>query len=227
MPERKGKFVNIIDLTYTLDKDIPVWPGTPEPRIGTLCSYTKEGFKETTLSITSHMGTHMDAPSHLFAKGKTLEQFPAEHFMGKAVVIDCTGMEEGEHITCKYIEPVREQVDAADFLLFRTGWEKFWGEKEYIRRSPGLDPETAKYIARAGKKGVGIDTMSIDAAEARELPAHKVLLGTNQMVIIENLCRLEELGDGLVDFIALPMKYQCADGAPVRAMACSDGIFSI
>ena len=88
-----------------------------------------------------------------------------------------------------------------------------------MRHSPGLQADAAKYIARAGKKGVGIDTMSIDAADARELPAHKVLLGTNQMVIIENLCNLGELGGALVDFIALPLKYECADGAPVRAIA--------
>ena len=211
--------MEIIDLTYTIDKDIPVWPGTPKPRLGSLCSYGKDGFRETALELTSHMGIHMDAPAHLFAKGKTLEQFPAAHFIGKAVVIDCTGIKEGEYITCKYIEPVRELADAADFLLFRTGWEKFWGQEEYMRRSPGLEVDTAKYIARAGKKGVGIDTMSIDAAEARELPAHKVLLGTNQMVIIENLCRLKELGSGLSDLIALPLKYEYADGAPVRAMA--------
>lgn len=211
--------MEIIDLTYTLDKDTPVWPGTPKPRFGSLCGYGNDGFRETALTLTSHTGTHMDAPAHLFAKGKTLEHFPAVQFLGKAVVIDCTGIKEGEYITCKYIEPVRELADAADFLLFWTGWDRFWGQEEYMRHSPGLEAETAKYIARTGKKGVGIDTMSIDAAAARELPAHKVLLGTNQMVIIENLCRLGELGSGLVDFIALPLKYECADGAPVRAIA--------
>lgn len=211
--------MEIIDLTYTLKKDIPVWQDTPKPRFDTLCNYTNHGFKETSLSITSHMGTHMDAPAHLFIKGKTLENFPVSHFAGSAVVIDCTDLSEGELITCRQIEPVRKLADAADYLLFRTGWGRYWGEEQYSSHFPGLDAETAKYIAKTGKKGVGIDTMSIDSADAHELQAHKVLLGTNQMVIIENLCNLELLGEELVDFFALPLKYECADGAPVRAAA--------
>ena len=77
-----------------------------------------------------------------------------------------------------------------------------------------------RYCA-AGKKGIGIDAISIDPIDSFELPMHRIVLGAG-LVIVENLTNLEQLIDRTFRFAALPLKYENADGAPVRAVALVD-----
>ena len=81
--------MRVIDLTHTITQDMPVYPGSDTPQLTPAGTYEKDGFKETLLQMSSHAGTHMDSPSHLFPNRTTLDEFPASQFIGKALVIDC------------------------------------------------------------------------------------------------------------------------------------------
>ena len=83
--------MRVIDLTHTIREGMPVYPGTEPPVLAAANSYEKDGFKETMLSMFSHTGTHVDPPAHLFAGRTTLDAFPPEQFLGRALVIDCRG----------------------------------------------------------------------------------------------------------------------------------------
>ena len=78
--------MNILDLTYVISPDMPVYPGTEGPTLSPANTYEKDGFKETLLSMYSHTGTHMDAPAHMLEDGVTLDALPASQFIGKALV---------------------------------------------------------------------------------------------------------------------------------------------
>ena len=91
--------MKVIDLTHTITENTPVYPGTKPPTLEPISSYEKDGYKETLITMFSHTGTHMDPPAHLYADRTTLDQFPAEQFIGKALVIDCRILKEGEDIT--------------------------------------------------------------------------------------------------------------------------------
>lgn len=214
--------MKIIDLTHTITEDMPVYPGTEKPKLQIANTYATDGFKETLLTFYSHTGTHMDAPAHLFPDRTTLDQFPVSHFIGTAVLIDCTMLKEGQQITLAQIQPVKQLADSADFLIFHTDWSRYWREPKYFGDYPYIDTEVAHYLVSHQKKGVGLDTIGIDPIHAFDLPIHKLLLQENDLVIIENLTRLEEIGSGLFTFQALPLKFQNADGAPVRAVALCD-----
>ena len=95
--------MKVIDLTHTIKENMPVYPGTEPPCLEPANSYKKDGFKETRLSMFSHTGTHMDPPAHLFAGRTTLDVFDPEQFIGKALVIDCRALKEGESITMNNI----------------------------------------------------------------------------------------------------------------------------
>ena len=69
--------MRVIDLTHTITQDMPVYPGSGTPRLTLAGTYEKDGFKETLLQMSSHAGTHMDSPSHLFPNRTTLDEFPA------------------------------------------------------------------------------------------------------------------------------------------------------
>ena len=77
----------------------------------------------------------------------------------------------------------------------------------------------ADWLLKTGKKGIGLDTIGLDPIADENLTLHRKLLADDRMVIIENLTNLEQVGDGVVFFCALPLKQADADGAPVRAAA--------
>ena len=216
--------MNIIDLTHVIAEDMPVYPGTETPRLEAANTYERDGFKETRLSMYSHTGTHMDAPAHLFANRTTLDAFDASQFVGSAAVIDCRDVGAGGRITMAHVNRNRENADRAEFVLFCTGWDKYWGKAEYFGEYPYIDGEVAQYLVDGKKKGVGLDVIGLDPISDVHLTLHRKLLQENEIVIIENLTGLERIGTGLFTLCALPLKYENADGAPIRAVALVDAL---
>lgn len=211
--------MKIIDLTHEISEEMPVYPGTEGPKFEPANSYEADGFKETCMIMYTHTGTHMDPPAHLFAGRTTLDQFPVAQFVGKALVIDCSDLKEGQRITMDYINRQREKADDAEFILFRSGWDQYWGTEKYFGDYPCIDSEVAEYLVKSNKKGIGLDVIGLDPIADTELTLHKKLLQEHEIVIIENLMNLHLLGKDLFLFCALPLKLKEADGSPVRAIA--------
>lgn len=211
--------MKVIDLTHTISESMPVYPGTEGPKLKTANTYQKDGFKETLITMFSHTGTHMDAPAHLFFNKKTLENFPIEQFVGKGLIIDCSDLHAGQRITMDYIDKVYENASKAEFILFYTGWDKYWGTDDFFGEYPYVTEEVVEYLIKNNKKGIGLDTIGLDPIKDGNLTLHKKLLCENDIVIMENLAHLADVGNELFTFVALPLKYENADGAPVRAIA--------
>lgn len=210
--------MRIIDLTHTIAEAMPVYPGTEKPTLTAVCTCEKDGFCETKLCMYSHTGTHIDAPAHLFSCGKNLDEFSADQFFGKALVIDCTGFLNGSFIPLSHLKRYGDKVFHADFLLFRFGWDEKWGSSDYFEDYPCISTEVLDFIAKGNYKGIGIDTISLDPISNPELSGHRALLRNNGMINIENLCNLSAFGDELFFFACLPLKFRCSDGAPCRAI---------
>ena len=209
----------LIDLTHTITPEMPMYPGSAAPSIKPTGSLTRDGFRETQLTIASHTGTHMDAPSHMLPRGSTLEVLPASQFCGRAVVLDVSDLPPRSVITADYLREQNGTIRSADFVLFYTGWEKKWDTPAFLDEPfPILDEEAARYLVRCGLKGVGTDAISVDALVNKEFSAHHVLL-EGGLVIVENLCLRKLVGRKDIMFFALPLKFADADGAPVRAIA--------
>ena len=84
--------MKILDLTLFFDEAMPVYPVTEPPKLSPSNSFEQHGFRETLLTKGSHTGTHMDAPAHMLRDGKTLEQFPADKYVGTAYELDCSDL---------------------------------------------------------------------------------------------------------------------------------------
>ena len=212
--------MKILDLTHRIEESMPVYPETDPPRLTPANTFEQHGFRETLLTLGSHTGTHMDAPAHMLREGKTLDQFPADKYTGTAYVLDCSDL-AGKEIPKARLQLHAEEIEAADFLLFYTGWDRYWGSAEYFSPFPTLSLEAAEYLASVPLKGVGTDAISIDPMDTTDYPVHKLLLGAG-FVNTENLCRLAPLAGRSVPYLTLPLHFKDADGAPVRAIAILD-----
>ena len=214
--------MKVIDLTHTIKEEMPVYPGTDTPKLVPASSYEKDGFKETLLKMYTHTGTHVDPPAHLYADRTTLDQFPASQFIGKAMVIDCRELSEGQLISMDFVRRYGQKSDAADFLLFNTGWDKRWGSDSYFGDYPCIDDEVLDYIIAGNYKGIGFDVIGLAPIADENLTRHKKLFKHTDILNIENLKDLELCGDELFNFSCFPLKLDNCDGSPIRAVAWWD-----
>lgn len=213
---RKDVTMKIIDFTHMINKGMPLYPGTPGVQLEPIAELNEQGYRETDIHITSHTGTHVDAPFHLEDKGVTLDQIDPECFVGSGVVIDCTDCKAGELITMEHIALAEIPVHV-EFLLFYTGWSRHWGNQSYFGQFPVLNQDVLNYVLGLNLKGIGVDTASIDPVDDASLVRHHKILQQN-MIIYENLRGLEFVKGKSFTFCGLPLFYNNADGAPVRAI---------
>jgi kynurenine formamidase len=214
--------VQTIDLSHPIGPDMPLYPGTPRPRIEPSRSLAADGYVEHRLTLTTHVGTHVDAPAHLVDGGRPLSELPADRFVGRAVVLD-PGRLDGGRVTVARLEAAAAsgRLDGVDFLLLRTGWSERWGEPTYFADFPCLAPAAARWLVDRGVRGFGVDCISVDPMDDADLAVHHALLGAGA-VIVENLANLAALPDAPFLFCALPLPVQGVDGSPVRAVAVLD-----
>ena len=212
------KLSDIIDLSHTLSSTISVYPGSDNPVIHTLAVFEQDGFREKQLILSTHHGTHIDCPFHLFSEGFHTENAPLPGFFGKGLVVDCRKTVPPHSINLDFIRFHEAAIADTDFLLLLTGMDRYWNTSLYTDSFPILTPEAADYLTHFHLKGIGLDTLSIDPVEDTLLIIHKTFLSRN-IIIIENLTGLEQLLDKKFRFSCFPLKIEEGDGSPVRACA--------
>lgn len=211
--------MRVIDLTHTINEEMPVYPGTEAPRLQVVSTHERDHFQESRMTMYTHTGTHVDPPIHVFAGRATLDAFPPEQFIGQALVIDCRQVGEGKSVTMAQLLPYGEKLRQADFLLFLLGWDKKWGTDAYFGSYPCIDDGVLEFIMAGSYKGIGVDTISIDPVTGPGIPRHRKLFGEKDIIVIENLRNLDQCGSDLFWFSCFPLKLENCDGSPTRAVA--------
>ena len=211
--------MKIIDLTHTIEENMPVYPGTECPGLETANTHERNGFKETLITMLSHTGTHIDPPAHLVKNGATLDSFEIDSFVGSAIVIDCRHLNEGEPITMTELAPYSDSLNKVDFLLFNIGWDKKWGSNDYFGDYPCVSDEVLELVIQGNYKGIGFDVIGLDPIGDASLSRHNKLFKAKNIINIENLKNLDKCGNKPFEFICLPLKIKDSDGAPARAIA--------
>jgi len=167
------------------------------------------------INTVSHIGTHVEGPSHYLAKLKDISQLPIDRFIGEAVLLCLTGMKPNQEV--KSIDLAKNgRLRRGDIALLRVK-DRFAQEER-----PYLSVEGAKWLVKRGVKLVGIDrTLRLEKPGAKapnNLPVHDVLLRKG-IPIIEFLENLDKLRRKRFILIALPLRIVGLDASPVRAIA--------
>ena len=169
------------------------------------------------VSMSSHMGTHVDAPLHFIKGGKTTAEFDLAKYSGQAICIDVPDVSADKVLDLtEVLEKNKAHIKPGDIIILHTGWEDSVGTREYFDY-PNLDLNTGALLAKYGVNGIGFDLPSIDRGGA----VHVEILGRD-IGIIESLINLKPLIGKRFYFSAVPLKFEDGDGSPVRAYAVTD-----
>ena len=120
-------------------------------------------------------------------------------------------------INKEFLFNFEKQLAESEFVLFKTGWSKFWGSAKYFENFPTLTVEAVNYLLQFPLKGIGFDTISADPIESTDYKIHLSILG-KERIIIENLIFPDGFTETSGEFSCFPLPFENADGLPVRAI---------
>ncbi len=221
----------VLDLSQVYEEHMPNYP-THSKFYHNLWGSYWHGDRALTyqLVMNEHNGTHVDAPAHFISDSQphahvTIDQVPLTRLIGRGARLDCRQFKEGDLVPESFVidwEAQHGALEAGDIVLFNFGWSAHWGlrpqSRRYLEDWPGVNMRAAEYLIAKSIAALGVDTLSPDPPGAlRTNPIHPVLL-EKQVLIIENLCNLDQLPDFFL-FLALPLKIRAGSGSPIRAIA--------
>jgi arylformamidase len=204
--------MKIYDVTVPLSEDLVGYPDDPPVRIERTKEIAKDyaTYNLSTYSFGSHAGTHIDAPLHLLENGLSVDNLPLEMLIGRARVVEVTAPRIDENVLQEFDFTTDMRV------LFKTRNSYLWGRNEFVQDYVHITLDAARFLIKEGIKLVGIDYLSIDKFDSKELESHREFLSAGA-IIIEGL-DLREVEPGDYELLCLPLKVKGGDGAPARVV---------
>ena len=174
-----------------------VYPGDPAPQKETLCSIEKgETYNLSAFSMCAHNGTHIDAPAHFIRDGKTVDELPADVFVG-----DC--------YVARYAGAIGEQ-EAKEILMKAQGAQQI-----LIAGDITVTADAARVFAAAEIKLLGNESQTVGPEDA-PMEVHVILLSAN-VCLLEGVV-LKGVAEGKYILSAAPLNLSSCEGAPCRAV---------
>lgn len=206
-------YMKIYDISIPISAQIPTYPGDSPVSIIPVAQIAKgDAFNISYLSLSSHTGTHIDAPCHLLEKGDTVDMLPLDVLIGKARVYE---FESVDSISAADLDVTNIPPDTERILL-KTRNSQLWRQSLFHPDFVYIQPDAARWMVEHDIKLVGIDYLSVERFGASPATAHLTLLGAG-IVIIEGL-DLSDVPAGEYTLVCLPLKVEGGDGAPARAV---------
>lgn len=208
------------DISPTISERLNVFPGD--------VAYQREvslDFKRgdhlllSSIRTTLHLGAHADGPNHYSSDGQGIGSRDLTLYMGRCLVLHAN-VPQGDRVAREHLGAQWRNAETwpASRILVRTA--SFPDPEKWNSDFCSLSPSLIEDWARGGVKLVGIDTPSIDPESSKELLSHRVVAAKG-LAILEGLV-LQEVPEGLYTLIALPLKIENGDAAPVRAILFQD-----
>ena len=212
--------MKILDLTLSISDKIPTFPGSPQPNFIPWENVKEDGYNLEVLFLSSHTGTHMDAPYHFLENGAKIHEISLKKLVSEAALIQCRKSSD-QYVTKTDIQKFEKKhgkIDNFSSVIFYTGWQKNLQKKHYFTKNPGLSVSAAKYLALKKISLIGIDSPSIDLGKDSKFSVHQIF-AKKGMLIVENLANLDKIKSPKFQLVVLPLKLKNATGSPVRAIA--------
>jgi kynurenine formamidase len=226
-------FRDVVDLTHTFSPRTPVFPAFKPVQIRQKFTREKDGFFANEITFDEHTGTHMDAPVHFVASTPTADRLPADRFFAPLVVVSIEARAAKDADALVAVddllawEKAHGRIPRGGFVAMHSGWDARIGDAaRFLNKdakgtmhAPGFSEQAAHFLVTEREfVGAGVDTLSLDKAEAQKFVAHLALLGAGKygVELIANLGRVPAAGAMII--VGAP-KHEGASGGPARVYA--------
>lgn len=201
--------MNIYDISITIKEDMVVWKNDPKPKFEKICSIeNNDKCNLSSIFLSSHTGTHIDAPSHFIQNGLTIDKIDNSLLFGEVSVIEILNKK-----TIQKQDLINKNI--LKRIIFKTDNSELWNKNEkFTDDYTAINSDTAEYLVNKGVKLIGIDYLSIGHTNKDSHKTHKILL-SNNVIIVEGL-NLFDIDEGVYNLFCSPLKLKNLDGSPAR-----------
>lgn len=210
----------IVDLSAPMQDGDPTMPMDPKLSISWHCSLDTLGYNLSRVVMSTHQGTHIDAPRHFFKNGECIDEVALERCIVRAVKANLTYKKPQEAIEIADLKPYEKYIDAGCSVLLQTGWENEFPQPAFFSDFPFVTKELADWFVEKKIGLVGMDMPTPNGEDWKYV--HVKMLGAGVLIVegLANMCELPENEE--FTFYALPLKLKGRDGSPIRAVAVLD-----
>lgn len=204
----------VIDLTLPLEDDMPLFPGLP--RFESESHVSKEtGALTHRIRISTHQGTHIDAPRHYVDDGKTIDEVGLEPLQGEATVVDLRD-HQGDDITADVLESADADVGAGDIVVLITGdVDEHFYDEDFFENASALTADAAEWLVDRDVSVVANDFLSEGLGDPQR-PVHNTVLGAG-IPFVEYICNTDVIVDRTtVDLVCVPLYLEGFEASPAR-----------
>ena len=224
----------VTDLTHTVSAAFPTYFGEPGLSVERAMTFAENGFNLNEVRHNEHVGTHVDAPIHFSADGRTAEAIPVGDLVAPLCIVDIREKADADPDAQVTPEDLRAWIDAngpipdGACVAMNSGWDARASGEGYrnadadgVMHFPGFHVEAATMLLEETNAiGVATDTLSLDFGPSGDFATHYAWLPTNRWGI-ECLAGLSELpATGATMVVGLP-KVANGTGGPARILALS------
>jgi len=204
-----------LDITLPVSESTVPWPGDPPVLITPVASLERgDAANVSRICLSSHTGTHIDAPLHLLSGAPSVDALPLDVLIGPAVVLDLPALSV---ITPDDLRAANLAPDCQRLLLRTANSERALLTGSVVMRDYcALSGTAGAWLAERGVRLVGIDAPSVDEFASETLPAHRALLSAG-VIVVEGL-DLTAVAPGHYRLYCLPLRVLGGDGAPARVL---------
>ncbi len=209
--------MKIYDISWPISQATTEYKNKGTIQLTAVKGFETDGVRDSTITLGTHTGTHVDAPSHFLKDGKSIDMISLDRVMGRAIVLDL--MTVFESISADDL--ARYDIKEGDIVLLRTANSALGITDPFNGNFIYLDASGARYLAEKNIKAVAIDYLGIERGDP-EHTTHITLMKAD-IVIIEGV-RLSHVPAGDYFMICLPLAIIGLEAAPARAILMTESI---
>ena len=207
--------MKIIDISWPIHESMTQYKNKEAINIQAAKTFEQDNVRETSVCLSSHTGTHIEAPAHFLRHGITIDKIDLTHCFGRCQVVDMTFAEDS--ITDEHLSLLPIEHNA--IILLKTTNSELHNIAPFDPNFVYLAASGAEYLVEKKVKAVGIDYIGLERSQ-EDHATHQILMKHN-IVIMEGL-RLNMVYAGNYILACLPLALVGVEAAPARAILIQD-----